>query len=91
MHVEGAITDAIEVKEEVTPVETGTAAAATTIDGTQVRELALNTRNYEALVALMPGVAIKAFSAVEIFFFHRLYGMSVEETLRRLPSTSTSV
>jgi len=51
----GAITDAIEVKEEVTPVETGTAAAATTIDGTQVRELALNTRNYEALVALMPG------------------------------------
>ena len=55
----GAVTDAIEVKEEVTPVETGTATAATTIDGTQVRELALNTRNYEALVALMPGVAIK--------------------------------
>jgi hypothetical protein len=55
----GAVTDAIEVKEEAAPVDTGTAVAATTIDGTQVRELALNTRNYEALVGLMPGVAIK--------------------------------
>ena len=63
----GAVTDAIEVKEEVTPVETGTAAAATTIDGTQVRELALNTRNYEALVALMPGVAIKANPSDELY------------------------
>jgi len=27
---------------------------------------------------------LKAFSAVEIFFFHRLYGMSIEDILRRL-------
>jgi len=37
-----------------------------------------------ALKKTAPGISLKAFSAVEIFFFHRLYGMSVEETLRRL-------
>jgi aminodeoxyfutalosine synthase len=37
-----------------------------------------------ALKAAAPSVAIKAFSAVEIFFFHRLYRLSVEEVLRRL-------
>ena len=37
-----------------------------------------------ALKAASPGISLKAFSAVEIFFFHRLYGMSVEEILRRL-------
>ncbi|MBN2574724.1 MAG: aminofutalosine synthase MqnE [Deltaproteobacteria bacterium] len=31
-----------------------------------------------------PDITVKAFSAVEIFFFHRLYGMSIEEVLRRL-------
>lgn len=36
------------------------------------------------LKAAAPNVSLKAFSAVEIFFFHRLYGMSVEEVLRRL-------
>jgi aminodeoxyfutalosine synthase len=37
-----------------------------------------------ALKAAAPGISLKAFSAVEIFFFHRLYGMSVEDILRRL-------
>jgi aminodeoxyfutalosine synthase len=36
------------------------------------------------LKAAAPGISVKAFSAVEIFFFHRLYGMSIEEILRRL-------
>ena len=36
------------------------------------------------LKATAPNVSIKAFSAVEIFFFHRTYGMSIEEVLRRL-------
>ncbi len=35
----------------------GRPANATTIEGTQVRELTLNTRNYEQLVSLMPGVS----------------------------------
>jgi hypothetical protein len=63
----GAATEAVEVHAEAVQVETGNATAATTIDGTQVRELALNTRNYEALVALMPGVAIKANPADELY------------------------
>ncbi|HYL37323.1 MAG TPA: carboxypeptidase regulatory-like domain-containing protein [Bryobacteraceae bacterium] len=51
-----------EVQQEVTvaansiQVELQTATAQNLISGTQVRELALNTRNYEQLVRLMPGV-----------------------------------
>ena len=63
----GATSEAVEVHGEAVQVEAGTATAATTIDGTQVRELALNTRNYEVLVALMPGVAIKANPADELY------------------------
>jgi aminodeoxyfutalosine synthase len=37
-----------------------------------------------ALKAAAPGISLKAFSAVEIFFFHRLYGLGIEEVLRRL-------
>jgi aminodeoxyfutalosine synthase len=37
-----------------------------------------------ALKQVAPGVHIKAFSAVEIFFFHRLYRQSIEDILRRL-------
>ena len=63
----GATTDTVEVKEQAALVELETTASATTIGGTQVRELALNTRNYEQLVALMPGVAIKANPTDELF------------------------
>jgi aminodeoxyfutalosine synthase len=42
------------------------------------------TRLLSSLKAAAPGISIKAFSAVEIFFFHSLYGMSIEEVLRRL-------
>ncbi len=53
-----------EVQQEVT-VEAGPLQVqlqsggeqSTTINGTQIRELALITRNYEQLVALMPGVS----------------------------------
>jgi aminodeoxyfutalosine synthase len=37
-----------------------------------------------ALKAAAPTITLKAFSAVEIFFFHRLYGMSIAEVLRGL-------
>jgi len=63
----GQVTEAVEVKEDPVQVETGTATSSTTITGEQVRELGLNTRNYEALVALMPGVAIKANPADQLF------------------------
>lgn len=53
----GATSETVEVHAEVAQVETGTAAADTTITGTQIRELNLSTRNYEQLVSLMPGVS----------------------------------
>jgi len=52
----GQITQSVDVREAATPVELGTSASSTTINGTQVRELSIATRNYEQLVALMPGV-----------------------------------
>jgi len=56
----GAITESVEVRETAQQVELTTPADATTIEGTQVRELALGTRNFAQLVALMPGVASNA-------------------------------
>jgi len=53
----GATSEAVEVKAEAAQVELGSAAASTTISGTQIRELELSTRNYEQLVSLMPGVS----------------------------------
>lgn len=52
----GAISESVEVHAEATTVELGTPADSTTVDGTQVRELALGTRNFAQLVSLMPGV-----------------------------------
>jgi aminodeoxyfutalosine synthase len=37
-----------------------------------------------AIRALRPTIHLKAFTAVEIFYFSSLYGMTVEEVLRRL-------
>jgi aminodeoxyfutalosine synthase len=37
-----------------------------------------------AIKAVRPQIHIKAFTAVEVFFFHRLYRMSVEDVLSRL-------
>ena len=53
----GAVTETVEVRADAATVELGTPANATTIDGTQVRELSLGSRNYEQLVALSPGVS----------------------------------
>jgi hypothetical protein len=52
----GAVTESVEVREAAATVELGMATGATTIEGTQIRELSLATRNYEQLVPLMPGV-----------------------------------
>lgn len=52
----GAVTDSVTVEASAAAVELGTSASSTTIEGVQVRELSLATRNYEQLVALMPGV-----------------------------------
>src|ERR1035438_1618452 len=52
----GSMSDTVTVEASALNVELGTAASANTINGEQVRELSIATRNYEQLVALMPGV-----------------------------------
>ena len=56
----GAASETVEVTASAAAVELGSPSSATTIEGTQISELALGTRNYESLVALMPGVASNA-------------------------------
>ena len=56
----GSASEVVEVTADAAAVELGSPAVANTIEGTQIRELALGTRNYESLVALMPGVASNA-------------------------------
>ena len=53
----GQVTETVEVTAAAAPVDLSTPASATTIQGTQVRELALGTRNFAQLVSLMPGVS----------------------------------
>ena len=53
----GDVTQTVTVESAPLQVELQNGAAqASTITGTQIRELALVTRNYEQLVSLMPGV-----------------------------------
>jgi hypothetical protein len=53
----GQMTEQVTVTASTVPIETSSAAQDTTITGTQIRELELNNRNFEQLVALQPGVA----------------------------------
>jgi hypothetical protein len=53
----GELNTSVEVIAENTPIQTTTAEESGTITGDQVRELALNNRNFEQLVLLQPGVA----------------------------------
>jgi outer membrane receptor protein involved in Fe transport len=53
----GSNTETVTVQANALQVDTESAAATGLITGTQVRELALQSRNYEELVQLMPGVS----------------------------------
>ena len=53
----GKTTETVEVLAENTPIQTTTAEESGTVTGEQVRELALNNRNFEQLILLQPGVA----------------------------------
>jgi hypothetical protein len=53
----GAITETVTVQASPIQLELQSATAAGLISGTQVRELALNGRNWEQLVTLTPGVS----------------------------------
>ena len=53
----GKVSETVEVTAENTPIQTTTAEESGTVTGDQVRELALNNRNFEQLILLQPGVA----------------------------------
>lgn len=53
----GNTSERVEVTAENTPIQTTTAEESGTVTGDQVRELALNNRNFEQLILLQPGVA----------------------------------
>jgi len=53
----GQVSERVEVTAEDNPIQTTTAEESGTVTGDQVRELALNNRNFEQLVLLQPGVA----------------------------------
>jgi len=53
----GKVSETVEVTSTGVPVELSTAEQSQTITGTQIRELELNNRNFEQLLALQPGVA----------------------------------
>ena len=53
----GKAAETVEVTAENTPIQTTTAEESGTVTGDQVRELALNNRNFEQLILLQPGVA----------------------------------
>jgi hypothetical protein len=53
----GKANETVEVTAENTPIQTTTAEQSGTITGDQLRDLALNNRNFEQMVLLQPGVA----------------------------------
>ncbi len=53
----GKASETVEVTAENTPIQTTTAEQSGTVTGDQIRELALNNRNFEQLVVIQPGVA----------------------------------
>jgi Carboxypeptidase regulatory-like domain/TonB-dependent Receptor Plug Domain len=53
----GQVSERVEVTAEDSPIQTTTAEESGTVTGEQVRELALNNRNFEQLILLQPGVA----------------------------------
>ena len=53
----GKTSETIEVTAENIAIQTTTAEESGTVTGDQVRELALNNRNFEQLILLQPGVA----------------------------------
>lgn len=62
----GAVTEQVTVEATAVHVELQSASSGNLISGTQVRELSLNNRNYEQLVALMPGVSSGASDQIYI-------------------------
>ncbi len=53
----GSVGQEVQVNSKIAEVDTSTANVGSTVYGSQVRELALNTRSFTQLMTLQPGVA----------------------------------
>lgn len=53
----GSVAESVEVSTHVAQVDTATANVGSTIFGSQVQEIALNTRSFTQLMTLQPGVS----------------------------------
>ena len=53
----GSVAEAVEVSTQVAQVDTATGNVGSTIYGSQVQEIALNTRSFTQLMTLQPGVS----------------------------------
>ena len=53
----GTVSETVSVEANALQVDTQSASATGVVTGTQVRELSLNSRNYAALVLLVPGTS----------------------------------
>ncbi|HUQ90520.1 MAG TPA: carboxypeptidase regulatory-like domain-containing protein [Bryobacteraceae bacterium] len=53
----GSVAEAVEVSTQVAQVDTATGNVGSTISGSQVQEIALNTRSFTQLMTLQPGVS----------------------------------
>jgi len=62
----GTSDQVVEVQAEAEQVDTQSAAAVGLVNGTQVRELSLNNRNYEQLLTLVPGVTSTASDQIYV-------------------------
>lgn len=56
----GATSQTVEVTASALEVQTQEASSGTLVTGAQIRELSINNRNYEQLVAMAPGVSYGA-------------------------------
>jgi hypothetical protein len=52
----GSVSEVVTVEASAIAIETSTPTVSTLINGTQIRELSLNNRNWVQLIALAPGV-----------------------------------
>jgi len=52
----GAVSEVVTVEASAVAIETSTPTVSTLINGSQIRELSLNNRNWVQLIALAPGV-----------------------------------
>lgn len=52
----GAVSESVQVEAQAAQVDTATANVGSTVFGSQVQELALNTRSFTQLMTLQPGV-----------------------------------